>query len=276
VWGDAAGCALVLLAMRELSASDARRGAVAAVDLSRLEGEVGGVYSAEKGWAEAAPLARRGPIVLALAARAVVGAGGPEAAALREQASSAVRSLFRDTTPMNLVTHMPWLGEAELLLAGEGEVPAATALVEMRAQCWRVQVQPDEDPGSPDLVGGLALRTSGTNLPTWHTLRPACFLARMVGDARLTRDDELLREVGRLSRTLRFVRQLTVDEYAASLSVDPPHAMWGVRAAAWDPEQPVDASAMALLVLEESVGALDAAGARLSKGRGAAPATGPR
>jgi hypothetical protein len=50
-----------------------------------------------------------------------------------------------------------------------------------------------------------------------------------------------------LRRSLRFLRQLQVDEAGCHAFRDPAHALGGLRAAPWDSDQPMAASAYALL-----------------------------
>lgn len=265
-WGNPAAEALTLLTIRELLAG----GEAPRIDearLSRLDGVVAGRFVSER-WDEKTDARQRGVVALALAARAVDAAQAlpTEVSPAWEQAQRAVRSVFRETPPERLVTQMPWLGRAELMLAGTGDVPASTALRELREQCWRVQVGGDE-PDTMDLAGGLVLVGDGGRRPTWQSLRPMGFLARMLADERLTGDADLLPQLARVVAGARFTRQLAADEVVTALALEPARAAWGIRAATWDAHQPVDASAMGLLTLRETVDAIDAAGKRLGARR---------
>ncbi|MCE7973825.1 MAG: hypothetical protein DYG92_05770 [Leptolyngbya sp. PLA1] len=265
-WGNPAAEALSLLAIRELLAG----GETPRVDetrLARLDTAVSGRFGNAQ-WDEKTDPRHRGVVALALAARAVdaAQASPAEVNPAWEQAQRAVRSVFRETPPEKLVAQMPWLGLAELMLAGPGDLPASIALREMREQCWRVQVGGDE-PDALDLAGGLVLSGEGARRPTWQSLRPLSFLARMLADERLTGDEDLLPQLARVVAGARFARQLAADEAVTSLALEPARAAWGIRAATWDAHQPVDASAMGLLTLRETVDAIDAAGKRLAARR---------
>lgn len=265
-WGNPGAEALTLLAIRELLAG----GEVPRIDearLSRLDAAVCGRFVNGR-WDDNTDARQRSVVALALAARAVdaAQASPTEVGPAWEQAQRAVRSVFRETPAEKLVAQMPWLGRAELLLAGTGDVPASAALREMREQCWRVQVGGDE-PDALDLAGGLVLSGEGSRRPTWHSLRPLAFLARMLADQRLTGEEDVLPQLARVAAGARFIRQLAADDAVTALALEPSRAAWGIRAASWDAHQPVDTSAMGLLALRETVNAIDAAGARLAARR---------
>mgnify|MGYP003351088870 CR=1 FL=1 len=65
-----------------------------------------------------------------------------------------------------------------------------------------------------------------------------------------------------LRAALRFLRQLQVDEDAAYAFRAPRRAMGGLRAAAWDSDQPMAASAYALLAAVRAAAALETADTR--------------
>lgn len=265
-WGSPGAEALTLLAIRELLAGgEAPR--IDGARLARLDTAVAGRFTNGR-WDENTDPRQRGVVALALAARAVdaAQASPTEVSPAWEQAQRAVRAVFRETPPEKLVAQMPWLGRAELLLAGTGEVPASAALREMREQCWLVQVGGDE-PDALDLAGGLALSGEAARRPTWHSLRPLAFLARMLADGRLTGDEDLLPQLARVVAGARFTRQLAADDAVTALALEPSRAAWGIRAATWDAHQPIDASAMGLLTLRETVDAISAAGKRLAARR---------
>lgn len=219
-------------------------------EVSAHDASLAMLYTASSGWSEAVPANTRAFAAFVLARRATLVPGEPGRDDRVASARAAVRSIFRDTRPEMLVMHMPWLGWAELLLAGQGEVPAAPALRDMRDLIWKFQLT-DEDAGEegPDLVGGIVFTSSAELLPTSQSLRPLAFLATMMGDARLTDAAERPMQVARMLRSLRFVRQLAMDEPAAYAAANPETAMWGVRAAAWDMRQSPEATSLALLTV---------------------------
>ncbi|HVZ95075.1 MAG TPA: hypothetical protein VG797_11260 [Phycisphaerales bacterium] len=192
----------------------------------------------------------------ALAALAMVRASEGESS-LRTSAERAVRSLFRDTSRGDLVSMMPWLGWAELELAGaKGEVPSLAALVDMRQTMWKFQLA-DADVGEClDFTGGLLFTRSRNPLPTWTTLRPVAFAATMLSDERLTPPDLFARELSSLRRSMRFMFQLAPDDAAAHMYRDPKRAMGGVRRAVWDQTLGLDSTALSLLAACEVLKAI--------------------
>ncbi len=199
----------------------------------------------------------------ALAAFALVRAMSLRAddAELRQQASDAVRSLFRDTARGELVAMMPWLGWAELESAGKtAEIPAREALTEMRELMWTFQLgESDVGPDGADLAGGIIFTRSRQPLPTWAMLRPLAFAATMQGDARFTSDAEFARQLAGLRRSLRFMMQLTFGEESRAVARDARRAMGGVRRSLWDQTAAVDATSLALLTACETLRALSPA-----------------
>ncbi len=174
------------------------------------------------------------------------------------RAEAFLRRVYLLTEPGQLVSHMPWLGWAELALAPPQTVPAAEALRAMRDDVWAHQLGPEDAP-APDLIGGIVFTSGGGSLPTCHSARPAAFAASMLGDSRLTEAREYAPELVRLLSLLRFLRQLGADEATGHMYADRDRAMWGTRSSLWDQRQPPEASALTLLTLVETLRSLDAA-----------------
>ncbi|MCC6677372.1 MAG: hypothetical protein IT436_09525 [Phycisphaerales bacterium] len=195
-------------------------------------------------------------------------------------ADALVRRIFRDTSPGQLPSQMPWLGWAELALTrarGDGEVKSGPALREMREQIWKHQLTAaDCGADGPDLVGGIVFTASTNPLPTAVSLRPLAFAATMLGERSLTEDRELPRELSRVLAALRFTRQLAADEATGFMYQDPSRAMWGIRSALWDQRQPPEATAMALLMVVETLEALEARSGRAAEAPEPAPAGSPK
>jgi len=227
----------------------------------RLGALVSAAYAPEGGWLPQVPEFGRSLVALALVIRSLEpGLEEAQRAERRSHAESAVRSLYRDTPAARLVSHMPWLAEAELALAeGEAVVPAAVALRDMRDLVWKHQLTP-EDAGSeaPDLVGGIVFTAAANPLPTWQTVRPVLALAVLARDARVTDAKERFREGSRLLAAVRFLRQLCVDEYSGYGAPALETALGGVRSSLWDQRQPVEATALTLVTVLEVLGALEA------------------
>jgi hypothetical protein len=224
-------------------------------------------------WSNRSPRSARGLIALGLAhAERGQWASGAEQGA--PDAAGAVRSIYREAPGGQLITHLPWVGYADLVLAGRargagaereedgkggtGGLGAAPALREARATCWARQVTHEiAMRDGMDLQGGLMLAHAGAGtLPTWQSARPLALLAVMLRDQRLTDAKELLPEAGRLGAGLRFLMQLAVDESWTYCVADPAASLGGVRNAPWDQRQSLEAQAIVLLALSEAERAL--------------------
>ena len=178
----------------------------------------------------------------------------------RGAAGDEIRALFARTKPGMLSGLMPWLGFAELdLLDPNDPVPSAIVLREFRDQVERRQITLEDaaPSGDEDLVGGIVFSTGDAALPTWQSLRPLVFLARMLGDDRLTAPEERSEHLVRLLDGLRYARQLVADDAVCHMFPVRDRALWGVRSALWDQRQPLEATALTLLLVTESLDAVD-------------------
>lgn len=181
----------------------------------------------------------------------------------RSATEQLVRTLLRDSPPQELPALSPWLGWAELALHPQGPLPAGIALREHRSILWRHQITATgAGARQPDLIGAIVFTASRHPAPSWQTARALALIATMLGDARLTRADERLPEVVRLTRAMRFLMELTIDETDAALVPVPAStAIGAVRSSLTDQRAPLDATAMTLLTVCETIKALDAVGA---------------
>ena len=259
-WAAPAGAAACVLALDAIE----RAGAPMTPELSELETRcadaVVGAFTPRGGFAGGVPSSARGLIAWAL-----VRLGDGDAAL-------AVRRAYADTAASALVTQMPFLGWAELELAGDGgPIEAREALVGMRELMWSHQIgRTDVEPWDRDLRGAIVFTGAENPAPTSRNLRPLAFACTMLGDARLTPGaigrPAVSAEIGRLADALRFARQLMFDDSSAFLSALPGPCIGGVRRSLWDwTIAPAD-TAMALLCVlefERSLGAV--------AGRDAAP-----
>lgn len=226
--------------------------------VAKLDEPVLAAFTRE-GWSPNVPEPARGLIAWAMLIRA------GDDPAKRELANKAITSIYLGVTPGRLVAQMPWLGFAELDRAGaSGDIAASAAYRDMRDLLAGALFEPGDD--DQDMAGGIVFTTAALPYPTWHTARPASFLAAMLGDPRLTDASERPRQTASLMANLRFLRQLSADEYVATSFVDPKRNLWGVRSALWDQRQPVEATAITLIAVCETLRSFD---------RMAAPATKP-
>lgn len=174
-------------------------------------------------------------------------------------AREALGALYERTGVGDRVGLLPWVGWAELELAGPNErIAAAPVLRETRALVWLHQVTPtDVEPPDADWVGGVVFTGSSGPLPSWTSLRPLSFIATMLGDARLTPPAERGTEIARLMRSLRFVRQLSAAREEAHMYRSPSESIGGVRISLRDQRMPPAATAFALVTVSEALASLE-------------------
>lgn len=208
-----------------------------------------GAFRAETGFAADVPRAAYGAVAWALVRLARDGAGD------LSTARTAVSAAFDSVGVDQLVTHMPWLGFAAI----EADVVPSQrdAMLQMRTLVFDHQIASvDVDPLDRDFAGGIVFTRSRTPLPTWQTARPIAFIAAMIREPRLTTPEARGAELIRVLSSLRFLRQLTVDEAAGFMAKSPARAAWGVRSALWDQRMPPDATSLSLMAVCESLRAI--------------------
>ncbi|RMH12605.1 MAG: hypothetical protein D6695_06100 [Planctomycetota bacterium] len=186
----------------------------------------------------------------------------------REHAEAAVRTTFRQTDPRNLVSQFPWLGWAEIELAGADQpIKARVALLEARRLIDEHQLDPSTlAPADRDLAGAIVYTRAATPLPTWNSIRPLPLLADMLADPRLTSgslgEGEVAREFAHLLGLVRFTHQLCAGPAEGHMFARPDLAMWGVRMALWDPRMPLESTALGLQGVCRTLDAVNAVSAR--------------
>lgn len=249
-WSDAISAASTIVALHAVQRVVQPRYVPKAELLARLDEPVLASFSPQSGWSASLPVPARGLVAWAMLIRS------QGDAAKNELAAKAITSIYLGGTPGRLIAQMPWLGFAELDRAeAAGDIAAVTAYRDMRDLLSAAVFQPTDD--DQDMAGGIVFTTSDLQYPTWHTARPVAFLAAMLGDARLTDAAERPRQTARLMSNLRFLRQLSADEYVATAFADPKRTMWGVRSALWDQRQPVEATAITLIAVCETLRSFD-------------------
>jgi hypothetical protein len=198
----------------------------------------------EKSPSQAISWQSRGELALALALRKDALAGDH------------VRDIFRKLTVTKLHEAMPWAGYAQLQLATADDFgPAAAILREWREDVY-ARMMPPAMIGSDnaDLAGGIP--ASRNSLPTAESARSVAFLAKMLGDTRLTDRAEFSNELSRLLSALRFLRQLTIDEFGTYSAANPKVAIWGIKRAPWDQRLDPENAAITLFALCETLDAI--------------------
>ena len=169
----------------------------------------------------------------------------------------------RANQPGQLVERMPWLGLAEIELAGAEGVPSAPALREMREMMWRLQLsRADVMASEADLIGGVVFSGALTRLPTWQITRPLSFMGPMLAEPSLTEASELPAEMSNLFDALRFLRQLSAGDHEGHMYAAGGDWRWGVRPAPWDQSMPIETSAMTLICLCQTIQGLERLEAR--------------
>lgn len=262
-WADAVASCMTVVALSELPLEYILGDPDLGVLRTRCLETLDTLYSTQGGFVEAVPQPATG-----LVAQALVASAKLDPRDRTDRARSAVARVFLDTPPELLVSQMPFLAWAQLDLLGEDEeVPTRGALRQMRELVWEHQLRRgDLDWIDRDLMGGIVFTRASAPLPSWSALRPLSALATMLGDPRLTEggftSGEAPMQIGRLVESIRFVRQLTAEGELMHLYSSVESAHWGVRMALWDQRMPIEASAMALLMLSETRASFDALSAR--------------
>jgi hypothetical protein len=177
-------------------------------------------------------------------------------------AEPSVRWVFANTPEARLVAHMPFLAWADEDVRGDSE-GASAAMTTVRDALEAFQLRP-EDAGldGPDLAGGIVFVRARMPLPTSQSARGLAMMAWALRQERLTPAGEAPRRLLRVLEGARFIRQLTADESVAWMYASRERALGGLRAAAWDQKIGVEATAMGLIALDETLRSLEALAAR--------------
>jgi len=261
-WGDAvtaSAClnALAIVDRAAIESSGELRGL-----RERCVPMVAGAFDTKAGFDPMIPAAARGVVARALLNLAKFEPWNRESHLVR--AESAIRQAYRESTDSQLLSLMPDLAWADIALARATGIdpPSAAALRALRSRVIDLQLGKDDlVEADRDLAGGFVLDVAGSPLPTWQSARAAALLATMLGEPSLTRGSlasgEIAPELLNLSRSLRFIKQLTADERAAHMYADPGLGIGGVRVSLWDQEMPLSASALGLIAVTESLESFD-------------------
>lgn len=226
---------------------------------ARVDDALASAVTADGEWSQSISPASRGYIAWALVERAAWYQEGEARDKAMSRADRAVRAIYRDTPEGDLVAQMPWLFFAERGIARDQDaMPAAATIRNVRDLVVRHQLTAsDAGEEGQDLIGGVIYTRQGAALPNAQSARAIAFLCALTGDPRVTGADESLPQLTRSLAGIRFLRQLTMDEFSGHIAVEPRIALGGVQAAAWDPSQPIEASALSLLAACEMLNGLD-------------------
>lgn len=255
---DPMALATWLLAWAELQSAPADLGQGEANRLSRFAEEAVDTLLTDR---SATELRRSGASALCAYAMALAAEylEDERSQAALEYAQSEVREQFRSLPTPQLVAAMPWLGWAELELAeGKETVPSSIALREMRDLIWEFQIDPiSAGAEDADFVGGIVFSRGSTQLPTWQSLRPIAIASTMLGDSRLTDNEELFAQLNPLLRSMRFVMQLSASEAHGHMYPVPERAIGGLRLSLWEQTISVDATSLGLVAICELLDSLE-------------------
>ncbi len=272
-WDEPLGACMTLIALSELQLVDILGDEALNTLRTRCLEVLDGLYHPDSGFAEHVPIASHG-----LVAHALVRAAKLDPRDRTLLAESAIDRVFADTPAGGLVGQMPFLGwavmeqeqmeQAQEQAQEQGDA-RREALVAMRTLVWEHQLK-DADLAwmDRDLEGGIVFTSSRTPLPSWLAMRPLAIMGTMLGDERLTpgtiSSGEIPVQIGRQVSAIRFIYQLSAQSELLHMYASGAKAHWGVRMALWDQRMPVEASAMALLTLTETVRSFDAIVSRSS------------
>ncbi|MHC4976754.1 MAG: hypothetical protein ACYTF7_09135 [Planctomycetota bacterium] len=241
VTSSASASAMFVIASRELSVDGVRLSAGVQAMRAECLAFLQTKFHRRRGFDGDVPVGARGMMCLAIAET--------------PDGEAAMRRLLRDLGPTELTSAMPWLGWTTMVLApAGGELESSGALRSMRELVWRHQLQEVALPAPDrDLAGGIVFTSSSNPLPNAQLVRPMAMLATMLGDTRLTSDEELTGELTSLMRSVRFLQQLCAGEAESHMYADAEASLWGVRNALWDQRMSLEHSAMALMVVTETL-----------------------
>ncbi len=259
---DFVGAAACLVALGEIDSEVIDMTPELAALREQVVVALGRAFTQAGGFDASVPESARG-----LVAWAMVRGAAMDSRISHADAAAAVRAVFRSVPASRLVGQMPFLGWAELEAAGDGAIPAGVVLDDMRQMVWDHMLRPtDLDRVDRDLAGGIVFTASGAPLPSWHSLRPLAFIATMLGDDRLTPgtlvSGRVPREIGELVQSIRFVRQLAATGPEMRMYRRAEASRWGIRVSLWDQRMPIESSAMALLMVSETLASLDEVSSR--------------
>ena len=254
-WASPPSAAMTLIAMEPLEAEafelypelEALRDRCAAA----VRDSVGLSITGAAVFAEEVPQPAHALVARAMLALGRSGIAQPEDL---QTGQAAARTIASSVRPEMLVTHMPWALSA---MSPDDRTEQRDTLDAMRGLIMDHQLNgPEVEGDDRDLAGGIVFTKGGPPVPTWQTARAAIALGSMLNDPTLTPREQRAARYLELVRTLRFLRQLSVDQSLDHLMADPVLAAGGVRAALWDQRQPSIATSLTLLAACE---ALDAA-----------------
>ncbi len=156
------------------------------------------------------------------------------------------------------ISLLPWIAFAEFdrARALRAALVNIDPLRSLRALLNSSRIGAATSSGPPDMAGGFPLQGAGPARASAQTTRPAAFSAWALRQPALTGADERPVETELHLRTMRFLRQLAVDDDLLWSFRSPLRVKGGLRAAAWDSDQPVAAQAMGLIVAAETLESL--------------------
>ena len=155
--------------------------------------------------------------------------------------------------PDRVATASPWLLAATVTAPPDAGVAWNATLAPLLESQFLARV---DGASADDLDGGWATG-GGTPWPTAHSARAALALATALQRPGVVAAESRSDALRGLRAAMRFLAQLQADEDACHAFRDPARARGGIRAACWDSDQPMAASAYALLAAVRAADCLD-------------------
>jgi hypothetical protein len=157
--------------------------------------------------------------------------------------------------PDRVVTATPWLLSPDAVTPADAADAWRRTLPALAEAQFLARI---DGATADDLDGGWSGGT-GTPWPTAQSTRAALALATIAARQDLLDAPQRARAIETLRLAMRFLAQLQVDDDLAASFRDAARARHGVRAACWDSDLPMAASAYALLAAVRAAEALDRA-----------------
>ena len=265
-WEDPINASMTIIALSELELIDIIGNESLATMRTKCLQTLDQSYSSTTGFDDSLPKSSQGLIAYALVRSAKI-----DHQDRVQSAIAAIDQVFENTPVQGLVSQMPFLGWAAIEQGADMQADGWMGqLIAMRTIVWEHQLNRDDLSWSDrDLRGGIVFTSSQTPLPSWLGTKPIAIIATMLADANLTAgtltQGQLPAEIGNLIDSLRFIHQLSATKEVAHLYASPETAVGGIRRALWDQHMPIEADAMALLAITESMRSFDNIQARSYK-----------
>lgn len=167
-------------------------------------------------------------------------------------AQAALTAIWQQMNPEQAPFTLPWLAQAELELARLGQpTPNLARLTEVGRDLMNRQITPWDDgelsQRVPQTVGGI----SWVGEPNWQSAQGLAGLGILLRNEQVVPAAQRADWITHAGLGARFLAQLTLQPTGAYYVKDPAQAVGGLRLSLWDNNQPLYATATALLAVTE-------------------------